>query len=106
MKKQKSGIILNVLSTSALEGKSGAAPYCASKFGAVGFTKVLRLEGKEVGVNVINVYPGGMKTQLFGEWKHKDYEKFMNPDTVAQKVVENLKKENPEEELVIRRPTV
>lgn len=104
MKKQKSGTIMNILSTSALEGKPGAAPYCASKFGAVGFTKVLRLEGKEVGINVINIYPGGMKTQLFGEWKHKDYDKFMNPDVVARTVVENLKKASPEEEFVIRRP--
>jgi NAD(P)-dependent dehydrogenase (short-subunit alcohol dehydrogenase family) len=103
MKKQGSGTIINILSTSALEGRPGSSGYCASKWAAVGFTKSLRLEVESAGIKVLAIYPGGMKTNLFDEEKSKNYESYMEPDFVAGKIIENLKKESPEEELVLRR---
>jgi short-subunit dehydrogenase len=91
------------LSTSALEGRPGSSGYCASKWAAVGFTKSLRLEVESAGIKVLAIYPGGMKTNLFDEEKSKNYESYMEPDFVAGKIIENLKKESPEEELVLRR---
>lgn len=104
MKKQKSGVIINIISTVALEGRVGSAGYGASKYAVVGFTKTLRLEAKPEDISVIAVYPGGMKTNFFDERKPDDIDKYMEPSFVAEKIIENLKKHAPEEELIIRRP--
>lgn len=103
MKKQGYGIIINIISTSALEGRPGSAGYCASKYAADGFTKSLRLELKPTNIQVISIYPGGMKTNLFHDQKPPDYENYMEPSWVAERIIENLKKENPEEELIIKK---
>jgi short-subunit dehydrogenase len=47
------------------------------------------------------VYPAGMRTDFFGKAKPKGYENFMDPNHVAGKIIENLKKEKPEEELIV-----
>ena len=85
------------------EGRPQSAGYCASKFAANGFTKSLRLEAKPVGITVLAVFPGGMKTSFFDERPPDGSDKFMDPRFVAGKIVENLQKEAPEEELIIRR---
>jgi hypothetical protein len=45
-----------------------------------------------------------MKTNFFDEAKPDQYEDFMNPDDVARKIIDNIKLEEPEEELILRRP--
>ncbi len=105
MRRQNSGIILNIISTSALSGRPNSAAYCASKFAASGFTKSLQEELKESNIKVIAVYPGGMKTKLFDEAKPADYKDYMDPDYVSKIIVENLLSESPEQELIIKRPT-
>lgn len=105
MKSLKSGTIINILSTSALEGRAYSTGYGASKYAAVGFAKGMKLEVKDHNINVLNIYPGGMKTNLFAEEKPKDYDDFMEPGYVVEKIINNLKQENPEEELIIRRPS-
>jgi short-subunit dehydrogenase len=102
MKKQKEGIIMTTLSTAALEGKKDSSAYCASKSAALGFIKCLKLETDNY-IKIINIYPGGMQTNFFDEDKPYDYNQFMDPNSVAEKIIENLKKNDPEEELVIRR---
>lgn len=106
MKKQGSGTIINILSTSALEGRARSAAYCASKYGATGFTKSLRLEAEPENIQVFAIYPGGIKTHLFDEEKPLNFDEFMDPNMVTQKILENLKKQNPEQELIIKRPVV
>ncbi|MFA5095478.1 MAG: SDR family oxidoreductase [Candidatus Paceibacterota bacterium] len=103
MRKQGFGLIVNILSTSALEGKINETAYCASKFAAMGFTKSLKKEVDGKNIKVISIYPGGMQTNLFDERKPENYNEFMDPNFVADKIIENLKKETPEEELIIRR---
>lgn len=103
MRKQNSGLIMNILSTSALDGKINETAYCASKFAAMGFTKSLMKEVDGKNIKVLSVYPGGMQTNLFDEKKPEKYTEFMDPNDVAEKIVENLKKEDPEEELIIKR---
>ncbi|MCR4328732.1 MAG: SDR family oxidoreductase [Patescibacteria group bacterium] len=103
MRAQHSGTIMNILSTSALEGRLNSSGYSASKFAANGFTKSLRLEAKPDGISVIAVFPGGMKTHFFDEKKPADFDAFMDPTFVAEKIIENLKYSAPEEELVIKR---
>jgi uncharacterized protein len=103
MRKQGFGSIINILSTSALDGRINETAYCASKFAAMGFTKSLRKEVDGKNIKVLAVYPGGMQTDLFDEKKPENYGEFMSPDYVAEKIVENLKRNTPEEELIIKR---
>ncbi|MFH1608503.1 MAG: SDR family oxidoreductase [Patescibacteria group bacterium] len=103
MKKQNFGYIVNIISTSALEGKINETAYCASKFAVDGFTKSLMKEVDGKNIKVLGVYPGGMRTNLFDEKIPENYNDFMDPNFVADKIIENLKKENPELELIIKR---
>jgi uncharacterized protein len=103
MKEKNNGVIINILSTAALAGRPTLSTYCSSKWAVNGFTKSVREENHDV--LIFSVYPGGMKTDLFGDTKPDDWDKFMEPEYVAGKVIDNLKKESPEEELVIQRPT-
>ena len=105
MKSQKSGTIINILSTSALQGRAKSSAYAASKYAAKGFTDAIRSEVKEDGIKVIGVYPGGMKTNFFDEQAPEDYDKYMEASMVGEKIIDNLKRDKPEEEQIIRRPT-
>lgn len=102
MKQQGGGVIMNIISISALEAHPKSVGYGASKGAAEIFTKGLALEGQEFNIKVIGVYPAGMKTNLFITDKPEDYEAFLEPAMVAQKIINNLKQENPNEELIIR----
>ena len=103
MKKQKSGTIVNILSTSALKGNPYRSGYAASKCAAHGFTQSLRAEVEKDNISVIGVYPRGMKTNFFDEQKPRDFANYMNPDCVAQQIVSNLKKSKPAEEIMINK---
>jgi len=102
MKKQGSGLIVNVLSISALAGRPESSGYCASKYAADGFTKSLRLELVDDKIKVIGVYPGYMKTDLFNEKQPDGYEHFMEPKDVAEKILENIISAKPKEEQIIK----
>jgi short-subunit dehydrogenase len=103
MRKQNSGTIINIISTSGLDGKINETAYCSSKFAVRGFTESLIKEVDEKKIKVLGVYPGGMQTNLFDEKKPKNYKDFMDPNFVAQKIVQNLKLKTPKEEIIIKR---
>ena len=100
MKEREMGTIVNIISDSALEGKPMSSTYSSSKWAANGFTKSIREENKNI--LVLSVYPGPIKTDIFGENKPREYDSFMSPDFVANTIIENIKKEIPEEELIIK----
>lgn len=103
MHKQGFGSIINIISTSGLDGKANETAYCASKFAASGFTKSLAKEVDGKKIKVVGVYPGGMQTNLFDESKPKNYDEFMDPNFVTEKIINNLKLEKPEKEIIIKR---
>ncbi len=103
MRQQGSGIIVNIISTSALQGRPTSSAYAASKFAADGFTKSINLEAKDAGIKVIAVYPGGMKTHLFDENSPADYAQYMDPKDVAAKIIANLELDSPEEAQILKR---
>lgn len=103
MRKYGGGMIVNIISTSGLEGRFHSSSYAASKFAASGFTKSLRLEAQPDGIDVIGVYPGGMKTKLFGKNVPDNFDTYMETDDVAEKIVKNISSDSPEEEQIIRR---
>lgn len=84
--KERSITIVNILSTSALVGRSGETAYCAAKWGARGFTESLRVEFKGTNRRVVAVYPGGMNTPFWSEAKGKDVSAFMDPADVAGQI--------------------
>lgn len=57
MKKKQSGFVLNIASQAAKNGYANAGPYCAAKFGLVGFAKALQEEVREYGIRVHNLMP-------------------------------------------------
>ncbi len=65
MKRQSSGHIINVASTAAKRAWSDAAAYHASKWGMVGFTRGLGVEGRPHNIKATLVVPGGMHTRFF-----------------------------------------
>lgn len=80
--------IISVLSTAALKGKKFETIYNAAKWGARGFLESLRDELSDSRIEVINVFPGGMKTDF---WKDStsgyDIDAFMDPADVARNIV-------------------
>jgi short-subunit dehydrogenase len=70
-----------------------------------GFVDALREQVKDTEIKVLAVYPGGMKTHLHDEALPADFEKFMEPSYVTGKILENLKQDNPEQDLIIKRPS-
>ena len=103
MRKQNFGVIVNILSVRALGGMAGASAYCASKYAANGFTKSLIKEVEGTNIKVLSVYPEKVKTNLFDEKKPENYDDYMDCDLAANQIVENLRKEPPNEELIIRK---
>jgi uncharacterized protein len=81
--------IVNIMSTSSLIGRVEETVYCAAKWGARGYTEALRAELKGEARNIIAVYPGGMKTDFWKfEGHNRDISSFMEPDEVAEKILE------------------
>jgi len=67
------GQVLNVASIAGKQGFVGATAYCASKFGLMGFTEVLKKEGSEIGVRVLAICPGAVDTDIWEtEWASDD----------------------------------
>lgn len=65
MKANGGGHIVNIASTAAVRTWSGASAYHASKFGLVGLSRGLNLEGRQDNIRVTTVIPGGMNTGFF-----------------------------------------
>lgn len=103
MKKHGNGMIVNIASTSSLQGRVNQSMYAASKHAVKGFTDSIREELVGNGIMVIGVYPGGIKTDLFNEDKPADFDQFMAPEFVAEKIVTNIEQEKPDLEQVLKR---
>lgn len=85
---QAGGTIVNNLSVAALQPFEGMAAYNASKFGALGFTNLLREEVRERGIRVLALIPGPTDTAIWEQfWREAPREKMVSPMTVAEAVV-------------------
>ena len=103
MKARGFGTIININSTAGLDGKPMISAYSSSKFAIKGLTESIRKEITE-NINIYSVYPGGMQTEIYQEKYPDDIKEYMQVDDVAQKVIENLKADNPNPDLIIKRP--
>ena len=94
MKEQKSGKIINVISTAGIFGTVGQINYASAKAGIIGFTKSASRELGRYGINVNVICPGITKTDMTGKLQtdeklRKIYEgriqlgRFAEPEEIA-----------------------
>ncbi len=91
MKKQGSGLILQVSSQAGIRGFTREAIYCATKHAQVGFTNALRIELQPFGIKVAVVCPAGVKTEFaIGNGRTPEFvanSGFLEADDVAEAIL-------------------
>lgn len=87
MVKQQKGKIVNIVSKAGLYGKAERSVYGASKWAITGFTKCLEKELIPENIEVMGIYPGKMKTNLFANaGVNKDISNALDPRVVAETI--------------------
>jgi NAD(P)-dependent dehydrogenase (short-subunit alcohol dehydrogenase family) len=85
MIRQRSGLIVNLSSTSGRIGRAFDSAYCASKFGVIGLSESLAEEVRSFGIKVMVVCPDAVDTPL---WEQngpiRAPENALDPDRVAE----------------------
>lgn len=88
---KRGGAIVNNLSVCAVQVFPQESAYCAAKFGALGFTNVLREECRPKGIRVIALLPGATATEIWKQFMpDAPREKMLSAETIAQVVVNAL----------------
>ena len=92
MKRQGGGQIVNIASTAATRAWANAAAYHASKWGLIGFTRALGVEGRPYGIRATTVIPGGMRTHFFDRFHEQgipmpEPENLQDPRNVARVIL-------------------
>ncbi|MGI9060970.1 MAG: SDR family oxidoreductase [Ktedonobacteraceae bacterium] len=92
MKQQHSGHFINIASTASTRAWGNAAAYHASKWGLVGFSRGLGVEGRADGIRVTTIIPGGMRTHFFDRFVEQgipmpEEQNLQDPANVAQVIV-------------------
>ncbi|KAL3120683.1 hypothetical protein niasHT_007975 [Heterodera trifolii] len=87
---RRQGHIVNIASLAGVAGINGLVDYCASKFGAVGFSEALRLEMADLGVpiTVTTVCTYYINTGMFnGVRSYSCLFPILRPEYVVQRIV-------------------
>jgi len=91
MRKQGSGIIVNISSVAGRIGFPGSSAYISSKFALEGLSESLRYELGQFGVKVIIVEPGVVKTNLFSSMKIAEPKSDSPYKEITEKVIMGVK---------------
>lgn len=86
MRKQKSGVIVNISSVAGKIGFPGSPAYISSKFALEGLSESLRYELGQFGVKVIIVEPGVIKSNFFSSMKIAE----PKPDSPYKEITEKV----------------
>ncbi|MCW3011893.1 MAG: family oxidoreductase [Solirubrobacterales bacterium] len=84
------GHLVNIASSAGKGGFPGGATYCGTKHFVVGVSEAVRAELRETPVEVSCVMPGVVNTELAAGLKEARGVKNVNPEDVAQAIVECL----------------
>ncbi|RHW36300.1 3-ketoacyl-ACP reductase [Lysinibacillus yapensis] len=88
------GDIINISSTSGLNGAATSSAYSASKFAVIGFTESLAQEVRRNNIRVSALTPSTVATDLAFDLnliKENDDSKIMQPEDIAEFIVNQLK---------------
>ena len=69
----KQGLIVNMCSIASLHAYSNGGSYSISKFALMGFGKNLREELKPHRIKVMNIYPGAVMTESWGDFDNSKH---------------------------------
>ncbi len=94
MKNRKWGRIVNIGSSSSYAGSPNSGLYCASKHALLGLSRSQYLELKYHNIRVFCLSPGSIQTEMGKKVPHQDYSTFMNPDEIAEYLVNMIKFDN------------
>ena len=86
MRKQGSGVIVNVSSVAGRIGFPGSSAYISSKFALEGLSESLRYELGQFGVKTIIIEPGVIKTNFFSSMKIAE----PKPDSPYKEITEKV----------------
>lgn len=92
MRQQHGGQIFNVASTAAVRAWANASAYHATKWGLIGFSRGLGVEGRADNIRVTTIIPGGMRTHFFDRFVDQgipmpEEKNLQDPATVASTIV-------------------
>lgn len=90
--------IINIASIAGKIGNPKMTGYNASKFGVRGFSEALFKEVRYDGIKVTCFYPGSIATSFFGDKETDTHENMMQPQEVAQVLINVL--ETPDNFLI------
>lgn len=118
MRKQKNGLVINMASVISHISTPGLGWCAASKHAVAGMSHALRMELKPLGINVVMIEPGGVKTDFnrvafeamdrveipedykqvvsgFKQFAERAYENSPTPDGTAEAVLTAIKAHRP-----------
>lgn len=99
MRHKRQGQIVNIVSTAAKRAWANAIAYHSSKWGLLGFSHALHVEGRQFNIKVTAVISGGMRTPfLLDRFPDIDVSTLQDPLNVARTVKFVL--EQPEETVI------
>ncbi len=105
LKRKRGGHILNIISVAGREAYENCSAYCASKFGALGLSRVLAEELRPFGIRVTAILPGPVRTKMIQKLPVRVGKgRILEPEDVARTVVEALTQPSRAslEEIVLR----
>ncbi|KAB7668423.1 3-ketoacyl-ACP reductase [Bacillus sp. B1-b2] len=90
---KNAGDIINISSTSGLNGAATSSAYSASKFGLIGMTESLAQEVRRNNIRVTALTPSTVVTDLAVETNliSGNQDKYMQPEDIAEIIVSQLK---------------
>lgn len=91
MRPRGHGHIVNIASMAGKSGFPGAATYCATKHGVVGFSEAVHMELRGSGVEVSCVMPAVVRTELAAGLGESPAIKSVTPEDVAAAVTATLR---------------
>jgi len=87
MLRRGGGQIINVISIAGKVALPNASAYCASKWGALGFTRVLAAEARKRGIRVTALCPGSIATPFWDTLDHRlDLNRMLRAEDVAEMI--------------------
>lgn len=87
MRENGGGHIINIVSTAAKRAWSNASAYHASKWGLLGFSQALHVEGRPHNIKVTSLIAGGMRTPfLLERFPDIDQSTLQDPANVAETI--------------------